>query len=153
MIRSLPLYFYRYCFVACCFFFLSKTASAQTDADALMIPKNYFCTGVVYTHSDWKNYWEGTFKRNNANIGTLSTNSFMVVGNYGITNKLDVIAMAPYVKTNASQGTLKGQSGVQDLTIALKYLAFTSEIGKGLFSIHAIAEGSIPLTNYEADFL
>lgn len=153
MIRSLPLYFYRYCFVACCLFLLSKTASAQTDADALMIPKNYLCTGVVYTHSDWKNYWEGTFKRDNANIGTLSTNSFMVVGNYGLTNKLDILAMAPYVKTNASQGTLKGQSGVQDLTVALKYLAFTSEIGKGLFSIHAIAEGSIPLINYEPDFL
>lgn len=153
MIKFLRLYFYRYCLVVCCCVIFSQTASAQTDADALMIPKNYLCTGVVYTHSDWKNYWEGTFKRNNANIGTLSTNSFMVVGNYGLTNKLDIIAMAPYVKTNASQGTLKGQSGVQDLTVALKYLAFTSEIGKGLFSIHAIAEGSIPLTNYEPDFL
>ncbi|MGZ3873533.1 MAG: transporter [Mucilaginibacter sp.] len=130
-----------------------QTARAQTDADALMIPKNFFCTGVVYTHSQWKNYWEGTFKRDNANIGTLSSNSYMVVGNYGVTNKLDVLFMAPYIKTSASQGTLKGQSGVQDLTVALKYLAFTSEIGKGLFSIHAIAEGSVPLSNYEPDFL
>ncbi|MDB4922857.1 transporter [Mucilaginibacter sp.] len=153
MIRSLHLYFYRYCLAVCCCVAFSQTANAQTDADALMIPKNFLCTGVVYTHSDWKNYWEGTFKRNNANIGTLSTNSFMAVGNYGLTNKLDILAMAPYVKTNASRGTLKGQSGVQDLTVALKYLAFISEIGKGLFSIHAIAEGSIPLTNYEPDFL
>jgi hypothetical protein len=153
MIRSLRLYYYRYCLVICCCVVFSQTANAQTDADALMIPKNFLCTGIVYTHSDWKNYWEGTFKRNNANIGTLSTNSFMVVGNYGLTNKLDILAMAPYVKTNASQGTLKGQSGVQDLTVALKYLAFIGEIGKGLFSIHAIAEGSIPLTNYEPDFL
>lgn len=153
MIRSLHLYFYRHCLVACCLLFFLQTASAQTDADALMIPKNFFCTGVVYTHSQWKNYWEGTFKRDNANIGTLSSNSYMVVGNYGITNKLDVLFMAPYIKTNASQGTLKGQSGVQDLTVALKYLAFTSEIGKGLFSIHGIAEGSVPLSNYEPDFL
>ena len=153
MIKSLRLYFYRYCLVVCCCFVFLQTARAQTDADALMIPKNYFCTGVIYTHSDWKSYWEGTFKRDNANIGTLSSNTFTVVGNYGITNKLDFLFMAPYVKTNASQGTLKGQSGVQDLTMALKYLAFKSEIGKGLFSIHAIAEGSIPLTNYEPDFL
>jgi len=138
MIKSLHLYFYRYCLGVCCFLVFSQAAKAQTDADALMIPKSY---------------WEGTFKRNNANIGTLSSNAYTVVGNYGITNKLDVLFMAPYIKTNASQGTLKGQSGLQDLTVALKYLAFISEIGKGLFSIHAIAEGSIPMSNYEPDFL
>jgi len=153
MIKSLQLYLCRYCLVVCCCFVFCKTASAQTDADALMIPKNYFCTGVVYTHSSWTNYWEGTFKRDNANIGRLSSNTYTVVGNYGLTNKLDFIFMAPYVKTNASQGTLKGQSGVQDLTLALKYLAYNTEIGKGIFSVHAIAEGSIPLTNYEPDFL
>ncbi|MCR8556648.1 transporter [Mucilaginibacter sp. BJC16-A38] len=153
MIKFLHLFFTRYCLATCCIFAFWQTAQAQTDADALMIPKNYFCTGVVYTHSDWKNYWEGTFKRSNANIGTLSSNAFTVVGNYGVTNKLDFLFMAPYIKTNASQGTLKGQSGVQDLTVGLKYLAFNTEIGKGLFSIHAIAEGSIPLSNYEPDFL
>jgi hypothetical protein len=153
MLKSLHLYFYRFSLMVCGCVLFSQIASAQTDADALMIPKNYFCTGVMYSHGSWKDYWEGTFKRDNANIGTLSSNTFMYIGNYGITNKLDVIATLPYIKTNASQGTLKGQTGLQDLTVALKYLAFTSEIGKGIFSVHAIAEGSIPTTNYENDFL
>ena len=153
MIKSLRSYLCRAGLMACGFFIISETASAQTDADALMIPKNYFCTGIMYGHSSWKDYWEGTFKRNNGNIGTLSTNSFTYVGNYGITNKLDVIAMAPYIKTNASAGTLKGQSGLQDLTVALKYMALNTELGKGIFSAHAIAEGSIPLSNYVNDFL
>jgi len=153
MIKSLRSYLCRAGLMACGFFIISETASAQTDADALMIPKNYFCTGVMYGHSSWKDYWEGTFKRDNGNIGTLSSNSFTYVGNYGITNKLDVIAMVPYIKTNASAGTLHGQSGLQDVTVALKYMALNTELGKGIFSAHAIAEGSLPLTNYVNDFL
>jgi hypothetical protein len=75
------------------------------------------------------------------------------MGNYGITNKLDVLFSVPYVTTNASAGTLKGQSGLQDLSVSLKWLAFQDEIGKGIFSLHAILAGSIPLSNYEPDFL
>ncbi|MDO3642961.1 hypothetical protein [Mucilaginibacter sp. L3T2-6] len=153
MIKSLRSCLHRAGLMAGGLLIFSATAKAQTDADALMIPKNYFCTGVMYAHSSWKDYWEGTFKRDNGNIGTLSANSFTYVGNYGITNKLDVIAMAPYIKTNASAGTLHGQSGLQDLTVALKYMALNTELGKGIFSAHAIAEGSIPLSNYENDFL
>ncbi len=153
MIKSLQPYFYRYGLIIYCLLAFSKNAAAQTDADALMIPKNFYCAGVVYTHSSWDNYWEGTFKRDNGNIGTLSTNSYAVVGNYGITNKLDVLFSVPYITTNASAGTLKGQSGVQDLTIALKWLPIQTEIGKGIFTVHTILEGSIPLSNYEPDFL
>jgi hypothetical protein len=151
--KSLHLCFYRYCITICLLLAFAQVASAQTDADALMIPKNFFCAGVMYTNSSWKDYWEGTFKRTNANIGTLNTNMYGIGGVYGITNKLDVLFSVPYVTTNASAGTLKGQSGVQDLTLTLKWLAFQTEIGKGIFSAHAILSGSIPLSNYEPNFL
>jgi hypothetical protein len=153
MIKYLRLYFTR-CFVAICFLTLcSKIANAQTNADALMIPQNVFCGELMYDHNSWQNYWEGTFKRNNGNIGTLTNNTYSIMGNYGITNKLDVLFSVPYVTTNASRGTLKGQSGLQDLSVSLKWLAFQTEIGKGIFSLHAIAEGTIPLSNYEPNFL
>jgi len=128
-------------------------ASAQTDADALMIPKNMFCAAAVYDHSSWTDYWEGTFKRNNLNIGTLSVNSYMFMGNYGLTNKLDLLFSVPYVTTNASAGTLHGQRGVQDLTASLKWLAFQTEVGKGVFTAHAILSGSVPLSDYDPNFL
>src|SRR5476651_516185 len=111
MMKSLHLCFYRYCITICLLLAFAQVASAQTDADALMIPKNFFCAGVMYTNSSWKDYWEGTFKRTNANIGTLNTNMYGIGGVYGITNKLDVLFSVPYVTTNASAGTLKGQSG------------------------------------------
>jgi hypothetical protein len=136
-----------------CLTMFSLKAGAQTDADALMIPKNYFCAVASYDHSSWTDYWEGTFKRNNLNIGTLSTNSYMAMGNYGITNKLDFLFTVPYVTTNASAGTLHGQKGFQDLSVTLKYLAFQAQIGTGIFTAHAILTGTIPLSNYDPNFL
>lgn len=46
---------------------------AQTDIDAIMMEKNAFCVGPMYSYSSWKNYWEGTLKRDNLNNGTIST--------------------------------------------------------------------------------
>jgi hypothetical protein len=139
--------------MACCLTAFTQMARAQTETDALMIPKNYFCAAGTYTYTGWTNYWEGTFKRDNLNIGKLTSNSYMLGGNYGITNKLDLLVSAPYVTTNASAGTLKGQSGIQDLSVAIKWLPFQTEIGKGIFGVYLIAAGSIPLTNYEPNFL
>jgi len=153
MMKSLHLYFYRFFIAVSCLLALAKTSSAQTDADALMIPKNFFCAGVMYGHSSWTDYWEGTFKRDNGNIGKLTANMYTAVGNYGIANKLDVLFTVPYVTTNASAGTLKGQSGIQDLTVTLKWLAVQTQIGRGIFSVHAMLSGSTPLSNYEPNFL
>ena len=152
MVKNLRITSYLSFAALCCSLIFSQKVSAQTDADALMIPKNYFCAAGTYNHNSWTNYWEGTFKRDNGNIGKLTTHTYIVGGNYGITNKLDVLFSIPYVNTNASAGTLKGQRGLQDFTLTLKYLAFLTEIGKGIFSVHAIASGSLPMSNYEADF-
>jgi hypothetical protein len=153
MMKFLLLYFNRcYIVLACCLTF-SQLANAQTDADALMIPKNYFCAAGVYTHSSWDHYWEGTFKRDNLNLGTVSTNVYSLGGNYGLSNKVNVMFSVPYVSTNASAGTLRGEHNFQDLNAAVKWMAVKEELGRGLFSVHAILSGSIPLTNYEADYL
>src|SRR6476646_10808679 len=93
---------------------------AQTDMDAIMMEKNAFCVGPMYSHSSWKNYWEGTLKRENLNLGNVSTQMFGVMGNYGISRKLNALFSVPYVKTKASAGTLHGLEGIQDLSLFLK---------------------------------
>jgi len=153
MIKPLLPYFYRCCLAIACFITFSQRAQAQTDADALMIPKNYFCAAGVYTHNSWDHYWEGTFKRDNLNLGTVSSNVYSVGGNYGLSNRINLLFMVPYVTTNASAGTLRGQQNFQDLNASFKWMAIKEEIGTGLFSFHAILSGSIPLSNYQADFL
>ena len=126
---------------------------AQTDMDAIMMNKSQFCQGLTYEHSSWDHYWEGTFNRTNANMGTVTTQSVMYMPNYGITNNLNVMASVPYVWTNASAGTLHGMKGFQDLMVFLKWRPVVQTFGKNRVSLFLIGGLSTPLTNYVIDFL
>ena len=132
---------------------LIKTASGQTDIDAIMMEKNAFCVGPMYSYSSWKNYWEGTLKRDNQNLGKVSTQMFGLMGNYGVTRKLNLLFAVPYVKTKASAGTLHGMKGVQDLNLFAKWRPVQKKLGGGRLSIFGIAGVSFPLSKYVADFL
>ena len=133
--------------------FTSLACLSQTDIDGIMMEKNAFCIGPMFGYSSWKNYWEGTLKRENLNLGTLSTQMYSVMGNYGITNKLNVLFGLPYVKTKASAGQLNGQEGVQDLSLWVKWKAYSKKIASGRLSLIAIGGYSFPISDYTADFL
>lgn len=126
---------------------------AQTDMDAIMMEKKQLCIGPMYNHSSWKNYWEGNFKRDNQNLGTVSTEAFSLMGAYGITGKLNLLFNAPYIKTTASAGTLHSMKGMQDLSLYIKWMPVEKQVGQGTFSVYTIGGVSLPLTNYVADFL
>ena len=127
--------------------------SAQTDNDAIMMSKNNFCFGAVYQYSSWDKYWEGTFKRENLNLGTVSTQGIAVMGNYGITDKLNFLFSVPYLETKATAGTMKGQKGMQDLALTIKYMPFEKVIGNTVYSLYAFGSYSFPTTDYIADYL
>jgi len=131
----------------------SQIILAQTDMDAIMMNKKQFCQGITYDYSSWDHYWEGTFKRDNQNLGTVSTQSIMYMPNYGITNKLNVMASVPYVWTKATQGTLHGMKGIQDLMVFVKWKPVTKSFGKNQFSLFAIGGMTTPLSDYPIDFL
>jgi hypothetical protein len=133
--------------------FLSASVKAQTADDAIMMGKKQWCNGVTYMHSSWNEYWEGTFKRENKNMGTVSTQSLMVMSNYGISDKLNALVSVPYVWTHASAGTLHGLEGFQDIELNLKYEFYSKKIGKGILSLIAVGGFSTPLQKYENDFL
>jgi hypothetical protein len=132
---------------------LVTLAKGQTTDDAIMMGKKQWCNGITYMHSSWKQYWEGTNKRDNKNLGTVTTQSLMLMSNYGITDKLNVLATIPYVWTNASAGTLHGMKGFQDLELDVKYQFYTLKAGKGKFNFFGVGSFITPLTNYENDFL
>ncbi|HQQ97336.1 MAG TPA: transporter [Cyclobacteriaceae bacterium] len=124
----------------------------QTLTDGLMMPDKNLCTGFVYSVDQWKNYWEGTLKRDNQNIGTLTTQRVTWMASYGIGRKVNLIAMLPYVTTNASGGTLHGQQGIQDLTIGAKYRWLEKKSDAGTFRAYAAGTFSTPATRYTPDF-
>jgi hypothetical protein len=100
----------------------------------------------------WTNYWEGELKRDNGNIGDVTTQSIAWMGNYGVIEKLNVIAALPYVKTEASRGTLRGMEGIQDLSVGLKYNFYTYKDEKNTFKTFAVFNFSTPLSDYTPDF-
>ncbi len=131
----------------------NKSMHAQTDIDGIMMNKNQICIGPTYSHSAWDEYWEGKLKRNNLNLGTVSTQSMMIGANYGITDDLNIMAMGNYVWTKASAGTLHGVNGVQDLSVFAKWKAYKKKFGKSKLSLIAIGGFSTPLSNYVIDYL
>jgi hypothetical protein len=132
---------------------LSFHSKAQTMNDGLMMPAKSLCTGFFYGHDQWKNYWEGSLKRDNLNIGKLTTQSVMWYGVYGISKKLNVYGILPYVWTKASLGTLQSMQGVQDLTLGAKYNLLKTEAGTGNFTVFASGSFSTPMSDYTPDFL
>ena len=128
-------------------------SQAQTDIDAIMMEKGAFCIGPMYSFSSWKNYWEGTRKRENLNLGRVSTQMIGLMGNYGLTRKLNLLFSVPYVKTKASAGTLSGLDGIQDLSLFVKWKAVEQNLADGKFTVFGIAGASAPLSNYTPDFL
>ncbi|MBC7851360.1 MAG: hypothetical protein H7Y31_16575 [Chitinophagaceae bacterium] len=131
---------------------LALSVIGQTDQDAIMMNKNQFCSGLLYGYSSWDNYWEGTLKRNNQNLGTVSTQSVMYMANYGITDKLNVMVGAPYIWTKATAGTLSGLKGVQDISLFVKWKPLTRSFGKNKLSLFVIGGISTPLSDYVTDF-
>lgn len=136
-----------------CLILTAQIHYGQTEIDGIMMEKNNLCSGIVYQTSSWDHYWEGTHYRDNANLGVVSTQKIAVNANYGITDNFNVIVSLPYVSTEASAGTLKGQSGLQDISLTFKYLFYETRLKVGLLSFYGIGSYSAPLSNYPADYL
>lgn len=132
---------------------LSVDALCQTESDGLMMAKRNFCGGVIYNRNQWKHYWEGTFYRENQNIGSFRSNSFAAMGNYGISDKLNFIFMLPYVSNRVTAGTLAPQRGFQDISTFLKYEMLNKDFKGTLASAYIVAGVSAPVSNYVADYL
>lgn len=137
--------------ICCCL--LMQFVHAQTDGDAIMLNKNVLCVGAMYSYGSWKDYWEGDFKRDNENMGRVSTQMIGVMGNYGITKNINALFSLPYVQTKATGGTLKGLKGVQDLSLMVKWRFLSTKVGTGKLSTFAVGGFSLPVTDYVADFV
>jgi hypothetical protein len=119
-----------------------------------MLARGTLCAGALYTHDHWDSYWEGSLQRVNGNIGTITTQTVSAMANYGITDRINVLGSVPFVWTNASQGVLHGQSGFQDLSLAVKVNALRLPVKQfGALRAIALVSTSLPMTNYTPDFL
>jgi hypothetical protein len=133
---------------------LSAPGFSQTLEDGVMLSRGTLCAGALYRHDQWDSYWEGSLQRVNGNIGTITTQSISAMANYGLRDWLNVLGSVPYVWTNPSQGVLHGQSGFQDLSLAVKLTPLRLRTGQfGTLRGIALVATSLPMTNYTPDLL
>lgn len=127
----------------------APAVQAQTMDDGIMLSKLKYCTGVFYTYDTWDHYWEGSNFRSNANIGAITTRNVSYVGNYGLTDHINLLVNVPYIWTSASQGVLHGQRGWQDATFAVKAKVISLPIAKmGALRAMTVVSGSVPMSTY-----
>jgi hypothetical protein len=136
------------------FTFLAAPLHAQTIDDGIMVGQKELLTGNFYSYDTWDEYWEGTLKRTNGNIGTITTEVNTIAANYGLFDRFNVIGTVPYVWTRASQGVLHGINGFQDLTLAAKWSVLEKPMTSygTLRTIFVVAAG-IPMSDYNPELL
>jgi hypothetical protein len=132
---------------------LAVPLHAQTIDDGIMMTARSLQTGDIYTRDTWDQYWEGTLKRTNGNIGTITTQTNAWSAVYGVTDRLSVMGSVPLVWTRPSQGVLQGQRGMQDITLGGKFAFLERSSAKhGALRAIVAVSGSFPLSNYTPDF-
>lgn len=125
---------------------------AQTPTDAIFMPKGQICLAAIYGHETWDEYWEGTLKRENGNIGTLTRQTILPMFALGLHDRINVLAALPWMKTEASAGQVTGASGLQDWSIWLKGDLMNLPLGNNNLALLATASLSGPASNYLPDF-
>ena len=128
-------------------------ANGQTEQDALMMPEQNLCLAGIAGYNSWTNYWEGSFKRDNDNIGRFSTRYAMLMLSYGLNKNINVMASVPYVSTKAGQGTLRGLNGIQDIGLFIKWRPIRKKLGKQDISVFGVGGLSAPSNDYNIDLM
>lgn len=134
--------------------FLALPLAAQTLEDAEMLQRHEIHATAMYGRDSWDQYWEGSLKRSNGNIGTVITRTITGSVGVGVTEKLTLLASLPYVSTEASQGVLHPQSGRQDVTVMAKYRVVHAMIAdRARLKLLAVGGAGVPTADYTPDFL
>ena len=132
---------------------MTFSASAQTPNDALMMSKGQICIALPYAQESWTNYWEADLKRSNANLGKVTTKAIMPQFALGLGDNLNLLGGVNYISTAASQGTTRGHSGLQDVSILLKYKPLSIKLNEHELAGFIVAGFSTPISNYYPDYM
>jgi len=133
----------------CLLFFCATGVFSQTPIDAILMEKKEMCVGLTYTHDNWQEYWEGTLKRDNGNIGVLQRQTLTPMLAYGISTRINVLAALSWVRTHATAGQIAGVSGLQDWGLWIKAEALRF----GNLTIQTALGITGPASNYLPDYV
>ncbi|MDX6747069.1 hypothetical protein SHK09_09730 [Polaribacter sp. PL03] len=128
--------------------------NAQGLIDGFTPKKGALSVTASYTSSNFEEFYAGKTKLDAVPAhGKITQNIFSLYAKYGISNKLSVIASIPYISAEGNgvadpvNGTTE-QNDLQDISIALKYKAYSVNFEKGNLDLITALGVDIP-TGYE----
>ncbi|OAD45938.1 transporter [Polaribacter atrinae] len=135
---------------------LTLQTSAQGLLDGFTPKKGDLSITASYTSSNYEKFYAGTTKMDAVPAhNEIDQNIYSIYAKYGITNKLSVVLNAPYISAEGNgiadpfNGTTE-QDGFQDISIGLKYNAYSLNFNK--FNLDVITGLSVDIpTDYEAN--
>ena len=128
-------------------------AGAQMPDDGFTMSKGELCLVAGFKQTKWKEYWEGERLRDNKNLGTFTSNQYMPMAGYGITDRLNIFAGLPYINNSSSEGWMMPLKGWQDVSLALKFRALEIKKSAMTYTLFGTISGSLPSNKYVPDFL
>ncbi len=141
-------------------FSLPLAAFAQSPVSGFMNGKGKGTIAVSYSAEQYDNVF---LVPNNAEgvpvFNDVQVNSTSLYASYGISNRFDVVVGLPYIQTrgNASEAVLNElgydneRSGLQDVSLWMKYNPYSCKAGKGNLSLIIAAGLKTPMSDYKAD--
>lgn len=139
---------------------LGVAVQAQSPLSGFMNGKGKGSVALSYTAENYDNVFLVPADAKGVPVfNEVSVNSFSVYGTYGLSDRFDAVVTLPYISATgkASEGVLNElgfeneRSGVQDLSVFLKYNPLSVQVGEN--DLHFIVGGgfSTPLGSYRVD--
>ncbi|WP_218598682.1 transporter [Polaribacter sp. NJDZ03] len=135
---------------------LTSQTNAQGLLDGFTPKKGDLSVTASYTSSNYEKFYAGNTKMDAVPVyKEIDQNIYSLYAKYGITNKLSVVLNAPYISAEGNgapypANTTSKQDGFQDISIGLKYNAYTFDFEKLNLDVITGLSVDIP-TGYEAN--
>lgn len=105
---------------------------------------------VSYTAESWDEFWVGETRVSDPGVGEVETDSLAVWFQWGFTDNFALVANLPYVDTTSDGLAGFEDSGLQDLSVLLKYRFLSSGphnlvAGLGVRTAASDYEGNLPV--------
>ena len=133
------------------------SAIAASAAPALAQGETGFLRGrgnldlaVSYSLDSYDEFWVDERRVSAESLGRIDRHTISLYAAYGLTDDLDLISSASYVRAT-STGVYDDNQDFQDMKLALKWRVGEWELGPGRFSILAAPGGQFPLSDYNSE--
>ena len=126
---------------------LASVPAGALDINGFLPEKGHVDVALSYTSESYEKFWAGTTKVHDPGVGDVDIKSTSLWLQWGLLDDLALVANLPYVDDSTNGLAHFKDSGLQDLSVLLKYRFFSS-------GPHRLVGGfgaSTPVSSYEGN--